>query len=230
MAGASRERHQFDGSGSIGCGGPDVVAEVFGGDFLPLPVHAGGLAVVDLHAVHADVALAGARVAGNDAGQRDDAAGVAGPGLQNGELVQVDLIAGEDNFFAWGGFRRDHFREEAGDFFERGEELDLVKEGRRRGGVKECFDAGGDVVERVDVERETHAALGPELVHQDASAGIASDVFKEERGTAGLEFGGAVGDLGHLQVRGNFGGDALDLTRFFEALDPVAEVIGKGMA
>jgi hypothetical protein len=37
---------------------------VLGGDFLALPVHAGGLAVVDLHAVHADVALAGARVAG----------------------------------------------------------------------------------------------------------------------------------------------------------------------
>ena len=35
-----------------------VVAEVFGGVLLALPVHAGGLAVVDLHAVHADVALA----------------------------------------------------------------------------------------------------------------------------------------------------------------------------
>jgi hypothetical protein len=31
---------------------------VLSGDLLPLPVHAGGLAVVDLHAVHADIALA----------------------------------------------------------------------------------------------------------------------------------------------------------------------------
>ena len=37
-----------------------AVAEVLGGVLLALPVHASCLAVVDLHAVHADVALAGA--------------------------------------------------------------------------------------------------------------------------------------------------------------------------
>ena len=44
-----------------GIGGYSIAhgfAIVFGGDFLALPVHAGGLAVVDLHAIHADVALA----------------------------------------------------------------------------------------------------------------------------------------------------------------------------
>jgi hypothetical protein len=40
-------------------GGAEAVAQVLGGVLLALPVHAGGLAVVDLHAVHADVALAG---------------------------------------------------------------------------------------------------------------------------------------------------------------------------
>src|SRR5580658_6661417 len=57
---------------------------MLGGVFLALPVHAGGLAVVDLHAVHADVALAGAGVAGDDAGEGDEAASVLRPGLEDG--------------------------------------------------------------------------------------------------------------------------------------------------
>ena len=57
---------------------------------LALPVHAGGLAVVDLHAVHAHVALAGSGIAGDDAGQGDEAAAVLGPGCEDGELVEVD--------------------------------------------------------------------------------------------------------------------------------------------
>ena len=52
--------HEVD----TGCGvgrmaGAEAVAHVLGGYLLALPVHAGGLAVVDLHAVHAYVALAG---------------------------------------------------------------------------------------------------------------------------------------------------------------------------
>ena len=47
-------------------------------------------------------------------------------------------------------------------------------------------DAVGDVVERVDFEGELHAALGAELVHQDAGAGVAGDVFEEEGGAAGV--------------------------------------------
>ena len=39
------------------------------------------LAVVDLHAVHAHVALAGAGIAGDHAGERDEAAAVEGPAL-----------------------------------------------------------------------------------------------------------------------------------------------------
>jgi len=34
-----------------------MIAVVFGGDFLALPVHAGGALVIDLHTVHANVAL-----------------------------------------------------------------------------------------------------------------------------------------------------------------------------
>jgi len=54
-----------------GCsGGAHGVAIVFGGYLLTLASACRCLAIVDLHAIHADVALAGAGVAGVDAGQR----------------------------------------------------------------------------------------------------------------------------------------------------------------
>ena len=64
-------------------------AVVFGGDFLALPVHAGGALVVDLHAIHADVALAGSGIAGDDAGQSDEASGIFGPALQDGKVERA---------------------------------------------------------------------------------------------------------------------------------------------
>ena len=54
------------GRGAGGCFGglAEAFTIMFGGNFLALPVHAGGLAVVDLHAIHADVALPCRRCAG----------------------------------------------------------------------------------------------------------------------------------------------------------------------
>ena len=62
------------------------------GNFLALPVHAGSLAVVDLHAVHADIALARSRVAGMHAGQRDEAASIVRPALEDRKLVQIEVV------------------------------------------------------------------------------------------------------------------------------------------
>ena len=96
---------------------------MLGGYLLALPVHAGGLAVVDLHAVHAEVALAGFGVARGDAGEGDEAAAVLRPGLEDGEFQDVDFVAAQDDFFAGGFFGVDGFGEEAADFGEHGEEL-----------------------------------------------------------------------------------------------------------
>ncbi len=103
------------------------VAIVLGGDFLPLPVHAGGLAVVDLHAVHADVALAGARVAGVDAGQGDEAAAVVGPALEDGKVVEVEVVAAND-FLAGGVFGADGFGKGAGERAQLRQHFELVEE------------------------------------------------------------------------------------------------------
>ena len=63
-----------------------ITAAVARADFLQLPVHAGGAVVVDLHAIHADVALAGVGVFGDDAGQGDEAAAVERPAFEDGQI------------------------------------------------------------------------------------------------------------------------------------------------
>ena len=58
-----------------------------------LPVHAGGALVEDLHAVHAAVALAGVGVAGEDQRQGDEAPAVLRPALQDREVEQREAVA-----------------------------------------------------------------------------------------------------------------------------------------
>ena len=229
------EGHEVYGGGGVWGGGAEEFAHVFGGDLLALPVHSGGLAVVDLHAVHADVALAGFGVAGDDAWEGDEAAAVLGPGLQDGELVEVDVLAFVDDLLAGGVFAGDDFGEEAADFGEFGEEFELVEHGDGGDGVEEDADAIGDGVKALYIQGELHAGLGAELVHEDAGAGVAGDVLEEEGGASGFgcslaEFGGSIGDLRHLQVRGDGLLDALDFVGAIERFNPFAQVrIGQGL-
>lgn len=65
-----------------------VAAAMARADFLELPVHAGALAVVDLHAIHADVAFAGIGVLSDNAGKCDESAAIMGPAELNGEVEQ----------------------------------------------------------------------------------------------------------------------------------------------
>ena len=65
-----------------------VAAAVARADFLELPVHAGGAVVVNLDAIHADVALAGVGVLRDDAGQGDEASAVERPAFEDGKIEQ----------------------------------------------------------------------------------------------------------------------------------------------
>src|SRR5580704_3493531 len=139
------------------------LAVVFGGDFLALPMHAGGAGIEDLHAVHADVALPGSGVARDDAWQRDKTARILGPALQDRKIEKREAIA-TDDFLAGSGL--DGLREELAHLGEHGEHFDFVEKALRGFNVHEGADAVGDFVERVDVEGETHATLGAELVDE----------------------------------------------------------------
>ena len=129
-----------------------------------------------------------------------------GPGLQDGKVEQVDVLEAMDDLLAGCVFGGDDFGEEAADFGQLRQHLELVHEAGRHLRLQEQSDAVGDGVERVGFEGELHAAFAAELVHQDACAGMAFYVLKEEGGATGFggasaELGGAVGDLGHLQDR-----------------------------
>gem|GEM_PF-6614309 len=128
------------------------------------------------------------------------------PGLEDGKFENVDVVAQQDDFLARSFLAVDEFGEEAADFGEHGEQLELVHDAGGDDGMQEGFDAPGYVIERVHFERQPHPPLAAKLVHQDLCALVAGDVFEEERGASGFGsslpgFCGAVGDLGHLEDR-----------------------------
>ena len=159
------------------CGGrcAQGLAVVLRADFLALPVHAGGAFVVDLHAVHADVAFAGLGIAGDHARQRDEAARILGPALQDGKIQQRKIVALDDFLAGAGG---DGLGEELAHLRQHGEHFYFVEETLRRLHVHEGADAVGDLVEGINLKREIHAAGGAELVDQDLGAGMAFDVLE----------------------------------------------------
>ncbi len=69
-----------------------IAAAVARGDFLQLPVHAGGVVVVNLDAIHADVALAGVGIVRDNAGQRDESAAIERPAFENGQIGECGWI------------------------------------------------------------------------------------------------------------------------------------------
>ena len=151
------------------------LAVVFGADFLALPVHAGGALVINLHAVHADVALAGLGVAGDHARQGDEAARILGPALQDGKIEQREIVALDDFLAGAGG---DGLGKELPHFRQHGEHFYFVEKTLRRLHIHESADAVGDLVEGIDLKRQIHAAGGAELVDQDLRSGMAFDVLE----------------------------------------------------
>jgi hypothetical protein len=61
---------------------------MLGAALVTLPVHAGRAAVVNLHAVGADVPHAGLRIFREDQRERDERAAVVGPAFQNRQRIE----------------------------------------------------------------------------------------------------------------------------------------------
>ncbi len=127
---------------------------MFRGHFLPLPMHSGGLAVVDLHAIHADVALAfigrcGAcrltRIAGDHAGERNETASILRPALQNGKIEDVESLP-KDDFLAGGILGCNHLGEELAHLGEHGKHANFVEEPFWRTEIHQLLNAGDDFV------------------------------------------------------------------------------------
>jgi len=125
------------------CGSAQHLAVMLGSDFLALPVHAGGVGIINLHSVTADVALAGLGVAGDYAGQSDEAAGVLRPAFQDGKPVEREIVAADD-FFAGAG--RDGLGKEFSHLSQHGQHFYFVEKALRGFHVHEGADAVGDFV------------------------------------------------------------------------------------
>ena len=77
---------------------PALAEQVVGAAVLvDLPVHRRRARAEHLHAVHADVALPGARVARDHGGQRDERARVARPARLHRQAAEVDVVAAQDD-------------------------------------------------------------------------------------------------------------------------------------
>ncbi len=100
-------------------------------------------------------------------------------------MVEVEVVA-EDHFLAGGVFGADGFGEGAGERAELGQHFELVEKAFGGFEVEQAGDALGDFVETIDAESQGHAPLAAELVDEDLVAGMALDVFEEERRAAGL--------------------------------------------
>src|ERR1700676_4674763 len=148
---------------------------MFGRYFLSLPVHAGGALVVNLHAVHAYVALAGFWIARKYAGQSNEPSGIFGPALQDGKIEQREIVA-LDHFFTGAG--RDGFRKELAYLAEHGEHFYFVEKALRRLHVHESADAFGDFVQIIAFERESHTSGRTELVDKKLRTGVALQVLE----------------------------------------------------
>ena len=75
------------------------IAEMGGPALVDLPVHAYSLLIVDLDAIHADVALVGERIFAVAHRQRDEAPAICGLALENGKHIDVEIF-GEHNILA----------------------------------------------------------------------------------------------------------------------------------
>ena len=191
-------------------------------------MHAGAALVVHLHAIGAGVTLACLRIFGDHRGQRDEASAVLRPALQDGKIEQREVVA-LDDFLA--GTAGNFLGEKLAHLGQHGQHLDFVEQPLRRLHVHEVLDPIGDLVERVHIERQPHAAFGAELVNQQLGSGMTFDVFEEQRRPAGTmlaarpPFGDPVGDLGDLQDRIGFRLDALQFSRFVQRGDPFSQVV-----
>ena len=197
---------------------------MFGGVFLALPMHARGALVVNLHAVHAKIALAGLWIARGNAGQGNEASAIFRPALKDGEVEERKVIALND-FLA--GARRHRAREKLSCLGQQREHFQLVEESLGRLHIHEHADAGRDLIVGFHAHRHFHACIRAELVDEQLRAGVSFDILEQKSRPAGVAFGvaafrDAVGNFRDLQDGIGFGLDALQFAGAVQRRDPLA--------
>ena len=172
-------------------------------------MHACRLSVVDLHAVHAHVPLSALRVAGDHAGQGNEAAAIQRPALEHGEVQDAEVFP-QDYLLAGRIFCRNGAGKKPAHFREHGKHLQLPQKAFRRFELQQALDPSRNLIEAIHIERQLHAPLAAELVHQHPAARVAFYILKQQRraarGSPSVTFalrpaplGHSVGNLGDLE-------------------------------
>ena len=166
-------------------------------DLVRLPVHAGGAAVVHLHAVRADIAPAGLRVSADHEGQCDELSGVKRPALHHGQSVEVDVIPRQHHLLARGTPHCPGLC--PGEANNLAQCLQFSAQARRRAlhQLEHLADALRELVEVIDAKRPRHALPGAEDVDQRRHV-VPGYVLEQQRWPAGLD--DPVRDLSHLKL------------------------------
>ena len=187
--------------------------------FVGLPVHARGALVVHLHAVHAAVALAGVGIAREHQGQRDEAAAIIRPALQNRVIEQREPV-GAHYFLARSlGHDLGEKRAHLGQF---GQHFQLADKPLGHAHLQELHDAPRHFLHRVHFESDLHLAHRRKGVHQHRDL-VAGGPLKQQRRSAPLHR--AVGEFGDLQARIHFEGNAHQFIVLFERAHKLAQIL-----
>ena len=188
-------------------------------DLVALPVHPRGALVVDLHPVGADVSIARHGIAADDERQGDEATGVERPALQDGECVEINVVAGYGDLLA-GGVLHD-LGPGAGDTSEVTERFELRDDalGRPLNHAEQLPDALRDLVDVVHAQGPGHSPMRAVEVDRQGHL-VALDVLEEQGGAAGLD--GAVCYLGDFQVAADGLRDATEVAFVFQEVDEIS--------
>ncbi len=186
--------------------------------FMRLPVHARGALVVDLHAIHAAIALAGVGIARKHQRQGDEAAAILRPAFQH-RIIEQGKAPGADDLLAR-AFGHDLGKERShlGQLWQH---LQLADEAFGHAHFQVFRDALRHGLDRVHLQRDLHLAHAGEAVDQHRNA-IALGLFKQQRGAAG--FDRAVGEIRDFQDGVHFKGDALELLVLLQRGDEFTQI------
>ena len=139
-------------------------AEILRAVLVDVPMHARRAAVILLQAVHADIALARCRILGKDERQGHKRTAVVRPAFQDGNLVEIRVLRLDDLL---AGRILHVFREidRLARHRNQGHEVHLILQGDVRN-LEDLCELIGNIVELLHAERERHALVAAECIHQ----------------------------------------------------------------
>ena len=194
---------------------------MLGRALVDLPVHAEGLVVVDLEAIHAHVTRAGDGITREDHRQRDVAAAVARPAAEHGEGGERRAL-GLDHLLAG---RRAHALGAGPDHVEERAQLaQLVEYRPGHAQVDQLRHPRRELVELAHSQRGGHAIGRAEGVDEHGHLGALHVLEEQGQVSAARALGHAVGDLGDLQIARDRRAHAPERALLLQVGDELAKV------